>query len=135
MSKFVTLLVEDDAFQREILADVLKEEGFEVVECATAEAAELIVASSGTELRALIADHNLAGDVGCRACTLCAKKTPRHEHYPHVRNKGGACPCYHDVPAKALRPGSAARSSPLLSLGPLPGGSRRSPLCNMIRAA
>ena len=28
MSNFVTLLVEDDAFQREALADVLKDEGF-----------------------------------------------------------------------------------------------------------
>ena len=37
MSNFVTLLVEDDAFEREILADALKDEGFEVIECATAE--------------------------------------------------------------------------------------------------
>ena len=31
MSNFMTLLVEDDAFQREALADVLKDEGFEVI--------------------------------------------------------------------------------------------------------
>ncbi len=61
MSKFVMLLVEDDSLQREILAELLKDEGFEVVECSTAEAAELIVASTGDELRALITDHNLAG--------------------------------------------------------------------------
>jgi CheY-like chemotaxis protein len=61
MSNFVMLLVEDDSLQREVLSDLLKDEGFEVVECATAEAAELIVASTGTELRALITDHNLAG--------------------------------------------------------------------------
>ena len=61
MSNFVTLLVEDDAFQREVLADVLKGEGFEVIECTTAESAELIIASTGTELQALITDHNLAG--------------------------------------------------------------------------
>jgi CheY-like chemotaxis protein len=36
MSRFMTLLVEDDTFQREVMADVLKDEGFEVVECATA---------------------------------------------------------------------------------------------------
>jgi CheY-like chemotaxis protein len=63
MSNFVTLPVEDDAFQREILAELLKNEGFEVVECTTAEAAELIIASTGTELRALITDHNLAGEM------------------------------------------------------------------------
>jgi DNA-binding response OmpR family regulator len=61
MSNFVTLLVEDDALQREVLADVLKDEGFEVIECTTAESAELIIASTGTELHALITDHNLAG--------------------------------------------------------------------------
>ncbi|QHO74620.1 hypothetical protein ACH79_20240 [Bradyrhizobium sp. CCBAU 051011] len=61
MSNFVTLLVEDDALQREVLADVLKDEGFEVIECTTAESAELIIASTGTELQALITDHNLAG--------------------------------------------------------------------------
>ena len=41
MSNYVMLLVEDDALQREVLADLLKDEGFEVIECSTAEAAEL----------------------------------------------------------------------------------------------
>jgi CheY-like chemotaxis protein len=61
MTKFVALLVEDDVLQREALADVLKDDGFEVVECSTAEAAELIVATSGTELCALITEQNLDG--------------------------------------------------------------------------
>jgi DNA-binding NtrC family response regulator len=61
MAKFVTLLVEDDALQREMMAVVLQREGFEVIECATAEAAEVIVATAGRELRALIADHDLSG--------------------------------------------------------------------------
>jgi DNA-binding NtrC family response regulator len=74
MSKFMTLLVEDDAFQREVLADVLKDEGFEVVECATAEAAELIVASTGTELQALITDHNLAGEMSGAALAQYARR-------------------------------------------------------------
>ena len=38
MSNFVTLLVEDDAFLRERLAELLRDEGFEVIECNTAEA-------------------------------------------------------------------------------------------------
>lgn len=63
MSSFVTLLVEDDPLQREVLSEVLKSEGFEVVECATAEAAELIVASTGNELLALVTDQNLAGEM------------------------------------------------------------------------
>ena len=61
MSQFVTLLVEDDALQREVMSELLMDDGFEVVECSTAEAAELIVATSGTELRALITDNSLAG--------------------------------------------------------------------------
>jgi DNA-binding NtrC family response regulator len=61
MSQFITLLVEDDALQREVMSELLMDDGFEVVECSTAEAAELIVATSGTELRALITDNSLAG--------------------------------------------------------------------------
>jgi DNA-binding NtrC family response regulator len=63
MSNFIMLLVEDDAVQRGFLAEMLRDENFEVIECATAEAAELIVASTGNELRALITDNNLAGDM------------------------------------------------------------------------
>jgi CheY-like chemotaxis protein len=63
MSKFVVLLVEDDTVLREALADLLKDEGFEVIECATGEAAEVIIATTGTELRAVVADHNLAGEM------------------------------------------------------------------------
>jgi CheY-like chemotaxis protein len=58
---FVTLVVEDDTIQREFLADLLKDKGQEVVECTTAEAAELIIASIGPELRALITDVHLDG--------------------------------------------------------------------------
>jgi DNA-binding NtrC family response regulator len=79
MSNFVTLLVEDDAAQREVLADALKDEGFEVIECTTAEAAELIIASTGTELQALITDHNLAGKMSGAELAQYA----RHQH-PHM---------------------------------------------------
>ena len=48
--------------------------GFEVVECASAEAAELIVASTGTELRALITDHNLTGEMSGAALAQCARR-------------------------------------------------------------
>jgi DNA-binding NtrC family response regulator len=78
MSNFVTLLVEDDAFEREILADALKDEGFEVIECATAEAPELIIASTGTELQALIIDHNLAGKMSGAELAHYARR--QHPH-------------------------------------------------------
>ena len=61
MSKFIALIVEDDPFQRMFLAVLLKDEGLQVVECASAEAAELVLASTGNELRALVTDVDLAG--------------------------------------------------------------------------
>ena len=61
MSKFMALVVEDDAFQREAIADLLRGEGLEVVECSTAEAAELVVVSTGTELLALVLTSLLVG--------------------------------------------------------------------------
>ena len=61
MSNFVVLIVEDDPFQRECLADVLKSAGLEVVECANGEVAELVLARTGAELRALVTDVELGG--------------------------------------------------------------------------
>ena len=78
MANFVVLLVEDDNFQREILADVLKDEGFEVIECTTAEAAELIIATTGTELRAVVTDNHLAGEMTGAALA----------RYAHCRHPG-----------------------------------------------
>jgi DNA-binding NtrC family response regulator len=63
MPKFIALVVEDDPLQRVVLADLLKEEGLEVVECSSAEAAELVLVSTGTELRAMVTDVKLAGDM------------------------------------------------------------------------
>lgn len=78
MSQFVTLLVEDDALQREVMAELLQDQGFEVVECSTAEAAELIVATSGTELRALITDNGLAGAMsGVELAEYARRKYPQ----------------------------------------------------------
>jgi DNA-binding NtrC family response regulator len=79
MSNFVMLLVEDDLLLREMLAAPLRDEGFEVVECATAEAAEVIVASTGTELRALVTDHNLAGRMTGTELAVFARG-----HHPHL---------------------------------------------------
>jgi DNA-binding NtrC family response regulator len=61
MSKFVALIVEDDPLQRECLADLLKSEGLEVVECDNGEVAELVLASTGPELRSLVTDVEIGG--------------------------------------------------------------------------
>src|ERR1700759_4540212 len=78
MSNFVTLLVEDDSLQRELMANALAGEGFEVVECTTAEAAEAIVASTGADLLALVTDQNLAGEM--TGTELAAYARERHLH-------------------------------------------------------
>jgi CheY-like chemotaxis protein len=61
MSNFVALVVEDDPFQRERLADLLQSEGLEVVECANGEVAELVLSKTGPELRVVVTDINLGG--------------------------------------------------------------------------
>ena len=88
MANFVILLVEDDAFQREVMADILKDEGLEVIECTTAEAAELIIASTGTELQALITDQNLAGEMS--GAELAHYARGKHPHMNIVIMSGTA---------------------------------------------
>jgi DNA-binding NtrC family response regulator len=63
MSNFMALLVEDDILQRAALADFLRGEGLEVIECGSAEAAELVIATSGTELRLVVTDNQLSGNM------------------------------------------------------------------------
>ena len=78
MLNFIALIVEDDPLQRAFLADLLKEQGLEVVECASAEAAEFVLVSTGTELRALVTDVNLAGDMsGVELAQYAKRKFPR----------------------------------------------------------
>jgi CheY-like chemotaxis protein len=61
MPQFMMLLMEDHPMQREIFVELLKGEGFEVVGCTTAEAAELVIAISGREFRAVVADQIWTG--------------------------------------------------------------------------
>jgi CheY-like chemotaxis protein len=76
-SNFVALIVEDDPFQRECLASLLKTEGLEVVECANGEVAELVLASSGPELRALVTDVEFVGEVVPRTTSaVCQAQIP-----------------------------------------------------------
>ena len=77
ISNFVALIVEDDPFQRECLADLLKGEGLEVVECANGEVAELVLAKTCPELRALVTDVELAGKIsGVELAQYAKRKFP-----------------------------------------------------------
>jgi CheY-like chemotaxis protein len=76
---FTALIVEDDTLQRETLADLLKDEGLEVIECTSGEAAELVVASTGTELKALVTDVSLSGNMSGVELAQYAKRK-----FPHI---------------------------------------------------
>ena len=55
------LIVEDDPLQREMICLLLEESDYDVIQCESAEAAELVLAKSGGALFLLITDVNLAG--------------------------------------------------------------------------
>jgi DNA-binding NtrC family response regulator len=77
MSQFTTLVVEDDTLQREAIADLLKDRGLEVIECTTAEAAELVLAATGPELRVMLTDVHLDGEMtGIELAEFAKEKFP-----------------------------------------------------------
>jgi DNA-binding NtrC family response regulator len=57
----LALVVEDDPLQREVLSDALKQDNMDVIQCESAEAAELVVARFGLELSVMVTDVELAG--------------------------------------------------------------------------
>ncbi len=74
----LALVVEDDDVQRETLADLLKHENMDVIECESAEAAELVIARCGTELKLLVTDVKLAGHgSGIELAAFAKQKFPR----------------------------------------------------------
>ena len=71
------LIVEDDFLQREALAELLRSKNVDVIECATAEAAELVIGRSGAELSALISDVTLPGQSGIELARFAKSQFPR----------------------------------------------------------
>jgi two-component system, cell cycle response regulator CpdR len=55
------LVVEDDPMQREMIALLLEESHFDVIECESAEAAEAVLRRMGRELALVMTDVSLAG--------------------------------------------------------------------------
>lgn len=73
----LALVVEDDALQREILSECLRDELIDVIECGTAEAAELVLARTGLELSLLITDVELGdGASGLELAAFALKRFP-----------------------------------------------------------
>ena len=74
----IALVVEDDALQREFLTVLLKNESMNVIECDSAEAAELVLARVGLELSVLVTDVKLAGErSGLEVAAFASDKFPR----------------------------------------------------------
>ena len=59
--RVTALIVEDDAMQREMICLLLEESDFDVIQCESAEAAELVLERSGGSLSLMMTDVNLAG--------------------------------------------------------------------------
>jgi len=57
------LIVEDDPMQREMICLLLEESDVDVIECESAEAAELVLENAGDNLVLLMTDVQLAGNM------------------------------------------------------------------------
>lgn len=74
----LVLIVEDDRFQREILGELLEDENMDLIECASAEAAELVIANCGADLALLVTDVQLAGHGnGIELAAFAQQKFPK----------------------------------------------------------
>ena len=80
------LVVEDDAMQREMLALLLEESEYDVVQCESAEAAELVLDRLGSTLSLLMTDVNLAGRMS--GAELAAIARSRHPSLDVVVTSG-----------------------------------------------
>jgi two-component system cell cycle response regulator CpdR len=73
------LIVEDDPMQRQMICLLLEESDVDVIECESAEAAELVLQRTGGSLRLLMTDVGLAGHMNGVALAHIARK-----HYPDL---------------------------------------------------
>jgi DNA-binding NtrC family response regulator len=72
------LIVEDDPTQREMIALLLEESEYDVIECESAEAAELVLNKPGNRVMLMMTDVNLAGRMNGVELAHIAKA--RHPH-------------------------------------------------------
>ena len=71
------LVVEDDPMQREMICLLLEESDLDVVECASAEAAALVLEQAGAEVALMMTDVNLAGHMdGVELAHIARKYNP-----------------------------------------------------------
>lgn len=68
------LVVEDDPMQREMISLLLEESRFDVIECESAEAAEIVLLRIGGELALVMTDVSLAGNMNGVALAYVARR-------------------------------------------------------------
>jgi DNA-binding NtrC family response regulator len=71
------LIVEDDPTQREMICLLLEESDYDVIQCESAEAAELVLKRSGGRVVLLMTDVNLAGRMsGVELAHIAKQRNP-----------------------------------------------------------
>jgi DNA-binding NtrC family response regulator len=71
------LIVEDDPMQREMICLLLEESDYDVIQCESAEAAELVLENNGGSLRLMMTDVNLAGHMnGVELAHIAKRRIP-----------------------------------------------------------
>jgi CheY-like chemotaxis protein len=72
------LVVEDDVTQREMIALLLEESDYDVIQCESGEAAELVLLNSGPFLSFLMTDVELAGRMnGVELAHIAKRRNPK----------------------------------------------------------
>src|SRR3954453_20518951 len=71
------LTVEDDPMQREMICLLLEESDVDVIECESAEAAELVLESAGDNVALMLTDVQLAGHMNGVELAYIARKYNR----------------------------------------------------------
>ena len=89
------LIVEDDPMQREMICLLLEESDFDVIECESAEAAELVLERRPENLVLMMTDVQLAGNMNGAELAHVAKKhaiRSSTSSSPRASRCGTSCP-------------------------------------------
>jgi len=71
------LIVEDDSMQREMMSVLLEESNYDVIQCESAEAAELVLQRLSQTLALMITDVSLAGQMsGVELARIARERNP-----------------------------------------------------------
>lgn len=95
--KHMALVVEDDADQRELVSALLEECDMAVIQCESAESAEVVLERVGGNLSMIFADVNLAGAMTGIELAVIAKS--RFPDLTVILTSGGGVPV---LPAGAM---------------------------------